>query len=189
MTNDDRPRLPPGQHGIDRFPVLHVGQIPRISLKDWDLRIESEVRTARRLTYTEIRALPAIIDTSDFHCVESWSLFDLAWQGVRFSDLCDLVSPTARARFVTIECDGGYTTSLTLQDMLEPDVLLAYGLNGKDLIPEHGFPLRLVIPRKYAYKAAKWVRRIRFTYEKELGYWEARGYHDNADPWLEERRA
>ena len=195
MTDENR--LPPGQHEIEHFPVLHVGNIPRVARADWDLRIEGEVRTPKRLSYDELRALPSVIDISDFHCVESWSLFDIAWQGVRFSDIADLVGPTQRARFVTIGCDGssraesreGYTTSLPIEDMMRPDVLLAWGMNGEDLSPEHGFPLRLVVPHKYAYKAAKWVRWIRFTYDQELGYWEQRGYSNSADPWREERKA
>ncbi|MFB3879868.1 MAG: sulfite oxidase-like oxidoreductase [Armatimonadota bacterium] len=185
----DPNRLPPGQHETKDFPVLHVGNIPRVSLADWDLRIEGEVRHLKRLTYDELRALPSVIDVSDFHCVTTFSIFDLAWQGVRFSDLADLVSPTERARFVTVGCDGGYTTSLPIEDMMRPDVLLAWGLNGEDLSPEHGYPLRLVVPHKYAYKAAKWVRWIRFTYDQETGYWEQRGYSNSADPWKEERLA
>jgi len=197
MTGDDTPRLPPGQHEIEHLPVLHVGSIPRVALADWDLRIEGEVREPKRLTYQELRALPSVIDVSDFHCVESWSLLDIAWQGVRFSDIAELAGPTERARFVTIGCDGSsraesrddYTTSLPIEDMMRPDVLLAWGMNGEDLDPEHGFPLRLVVPHKYAYKAAKWVRWIRFTYEQEVGYWEQRGYSNSADPWREERRS
>jgi DMSO/TMAO reductase YedYZ molybdopterin-dependent catalytic subunit len=184
----ERDRLPPGQHEVDHLPTLHVGPVPRSDRATWDLRIEGEVRNAKRLSYEEVRALPSVICVSDFHCVESWSKLGLAWEGVRFSDLCDLVSPTTRARFVTIGCESDYTTSLPLEDMLRPDVILAWGLDGKELSPEKGFPLRLVVPHKYAYKSAKWVRWIRFTYEQELGYWEQRGYSDSADPWTEERR-
>jgi len=187
--DDDTPRLPPGQHLTEDFPVLHVGGVPRFDPARWDLRIEGEVREAKRLTYQELRALPSVIDVSDFHCVTTWSMFDAAWEGVRFSDVSDLVGPTERARFVTIGCDGGYTTSLPIDDMMRPDVLLAWGMNGKELSPEHGFPLRLIVPHKYAYKAAKWVRWVRFTYEQELGYWEQRGYSNSADPWKEERHA
>ncbi len=195
MTEDDQPRLPPGQHLSSDFPVLHIGQIPRFDRATWDLRIEGEIREPKCLTYQELRALPSVIDVSDFHCVTSWSMFDAAWEGVRFSDIADLVGLTERARFVTVGCDrlprvesrDGYTTSLPIDDMMRPDVLLAWGMNGKDLTPEHGFPLRLIVPHKYAYKAVKWVRWIRFTYEEELGYWEQRGYSNSADPWREER--
>jgi len=197
----DGPRLPPGQREIDHLPTLHVGPVPRFDPTTWDLRIEGEVRQPQRLTYDQVRTLPSVIAVSDFHCVEGWSKLDCAWEGVRFSELCDLVSPTERARFVTIGCwqtsslpHGTteslphYTTSLGLEDMLHPDVLLAWGLDGEELPPQKGFPLRLVVPHKYAYKSAKWVRWIRFTHEQELGYWEQRGYSNPADPWLEQRR-
>jgi len=186
---EDKPRLPPGQHVIDHLPTLHVGPVPPFDRATWDLRVEGEVRNPRRFTYQEVRVLPCVTSMSDFHCVESWTRLDCAWEGVRFADLCDFVSPTERARFVTITCDGGYTTSLPLADMLDPDVLLAWGLDGEELDPEKGFPLRLVVPHKYAYKSAKWVRRITFTYDQELGYWEQRGYSNSADPWREERQA
>jgi len=185
----ERDRLPPDQREIDHLPALHVGPVPRFDPATWDLRIEGEVRNPMRLTYDEVRGLPTTISVSDFHCVEGWSTLDLAWEGVRFSDLCDAVSPTPRAHFVTIGCENDYTTSLPLEDMLRPDVLLAWGLDGQDLPSEKGFPLRLVVPHKYAYKSAKWVRWVRFTFEQELGYWEQRGYSDSADPWREERRA
>jgi DMSO/TMAO reductase YedYZ molybdopterin-dependent catalytic subunit len=188
MPDTSRP-LPPNQQAIEHLPVLHVGGLPPFDSATWELRLEGAVHTPRVLRYAEVRALPAVRSTSDFHCVEGWSVLDCTWEGVLVSALCDLVSPLPEARFVTIGCEGEYTTSLTLQDMLRPDVLLAWGLNGHDLTPGHGYPLRLVVPHKYVYKAAKWVRSLRFTEEKELGYWEARGYHDNADPWKEERRA
>ena len=187
MHLDEKPRVPPGQHRIDQLPVLHVGEVPSFDPGKWELRIEGEVREPRRLTYEEVHALPSVIVTADFHCVESWSRMDCAWEGVRFSDISELVAATERARFVTIGCDGGYMTSLPLAELLEPDVLLAWGLDGEPLRPEHGFPIRLVVPQRYAYKSAKWVRSIRFTYEQELGYWEARGYSNSADPWREER--
>jgi len=186
---DDTHRLPPGQRPIEHLPALHVGEVPPFDPRTWDLRIEGEVRTPRRLTYDELRALPSVIAISDFHCVEGWSRLNCAWEGVRFSEIADLVSPTQRARFVTIGCEAGYTTSLPLEEMLHPDVLLAWGLDGEELPPEKGFPLRLVVPHKYAYKSAKWVRLLRFTYDQELGYWETRGYSNTADPWRQERRA
>jgi DMSO/TMAO reductase YedYZ molybdopterin-dependent catalytic subunit len=166
-----------------------VGAIPSFDPATWDLRVEGAVERPRRLTYAEVRGLPLTASTSDFHCVEGWSVLNCAWEGVRVAVLCDLVTPLPEGRFVTVGCDGGYTTSLSIEDVLRPDVLLAWGVDGEELDPAHGFPLRLVVPHKYVYKAAKWVRWLRFTEEKELGYWEARGYHDNADPWREERRA
>ncbi len=187
--SEDRPRLPPNQLSVDDLPTLRVGPVPQFEPTTWELRIEGEVRSPQRLSYEQVRALPAVIAVSDFHCVEGWSRLDCAWEGVRVGDLCDLVSPTERARFVMVGCENEYTTSLPLEDMLHPDVLLAWGLDGAELPPEQGFPLRLVVPHKYAYKSAKWVRWIRFTYDQDLGYWERRGYSDSADPWREERRA
>lgn len=184
---EDRVGLPPGQRAIERLPVRHVGEVPGFDRGSWDLRIGGEVRNARRLSYDEVRALPTVIDVSDFHCVESWSRLGCAWEGVRFSQVAALASPTERTRFATVGCDGGYTTSLSLEELLRPDVLLAWGLDGKPLEPQHGFPLRLVAPEKYAYKSAKWVRWVRFTDELELGCWEQRGYSNTADPWGEER--
>jgi len=186
---DERPRLPPGQTWIDRMPALHMGAVPAFDRSTWDLRVEGEVLTPLRLTYDEVRAFPRVIATSDFHCVEGWSIMDCAWEGVRFSDLAEAASPTERARFATIGCERDYTTSLPVGDLMHPDVILAWGLDGRDLAPEHGFPLRLIVPHKYAYKSAKWVRWVRFTYEQELGYWETRGYSNGADPWKEERWA
>jgi DMSO/TMAO reductase YedYZ molybdopterin-dependent catalytic subunit len=188
MSTEKTPRLPPGQREIEELPVLHVGSVPTFDPAAWRLRADGEVREPRDLSYKEVRALAPVITTSDFHCVEGWSRLDCAWEGVRFSEICDLVSPTERARSVTISCDGGYTTSLPLKELLGPDVMLAWGMDGVPLTPGHGFPLRLVTPHKYAYKSAKWVRSIRFTHDHELGYWERRGYSDGADPWKEERR-
>jgi DMSO/TMAO reductase YedYZ molybdopterin-dependent catalytic subunit len=186
---DEEPRLPPGQREIEELPALHVGEVPGFDPATWDLRIEGEIREPRRLLHDALRGLSSVIISSDFHCVEGWSRMDCAWEGIRFSDLCDLASPTERAQFVTVACDGGYTTSLPMEDMLEPDVMLAWGLDGEPLAPDYGFPLRLIVPHKYAYKCAKWVRAVRFIFEQELGYWEQRGYSDSADPWREERRA
>ncbi len=186
--SDDRPRVPPHQYVIEHLPVLHVGSIPRFDADTWDLRVDGEVHAPRVLRYAEVRALPSIVITADFHCVETWSVLDCAWEGVSFSVIRDLVSPLPEACCVTFGCENDYTTSLTLEEVLAPDVLLAWGLNGADLEPAYGFPLRLVVPQKYAWKSAKWVRWIRFTEKKELGYWESRGYHDGADPWREERR-
>ncbi len=186
MSDDQR--LPPGQRAVPELPVLHVGPTPAFDPEAWELRVEGEVARPLRLSYAEVRALPMVIAVSDFHCVEGWSRLDCAWEGVRVSEVVELASPTPEARYVTVGCEGEYTTSLPLEELLEPDVLLAWGLDGEPLAPEHGFPLRLVVPQRYAYKSAKWVRWLRLTREQELGYWEARGYHTRADPWREERR-
>jgi DMSO/TMAO reductase YedYZ molybdopterin-dependent catalytic subunit len=119
--------------------------------------------------------------------VTGWSRFENKWESVRFSELAKLVKPESNARFVTVEADGGYITSMPLSELMEPDVILSYIFEGKPLVPIHGGPLRLVVPKKYAYKSAKWVGKIVFTEEQELGFWEQRGYSDRANPWKEER--
>jgi DMSO/TMAO reductase YedYZ molybdopterin-dependent catalytic subunit len=155
----------------------------------WDFRVEGLVQNPVRLSYEEFLKLPKAVDVSDFHCVTGWSRLDNKWEGVLFKTICDLVKPLKEAKYVTIVCEDEYTTSLPLEDLLDPDVLLAYRLDDKPLPTEHGGPLRLVVPKKYAYKSAKWVRKLRFTKEQELGFWENRGYSNTADPWKEERYA
>jgi DMSO/TMAO reductase YedYZ molybdopterin-dependent catalytic subunit len=186
---DDRERVPPNQRLTSSFPVLHFGGVPRFDAKTWDFAVEDLVRNPLRLTWAEFLKLPRAVSVSDFHCVTGWSRLDNRWEGVSFRAVYDLVRPLNEARFVTIVAEGEYTTSLLLEDLLDPDVLLAYGFNDKPLAPEHGGPLRLVVPKKYAYKSAKWCRKLRFTKEQELGFWETRGYSNTADPWKEERYA
>ena len=180
-------RLPPNQRLKTDFPILHFGKMPEFDKKTWDFRVEGLIENPVKLTYDEFLALERTAQASDFHCVLGWSKIDLKWEGVRFSDVARLVKPKSNARFATIEADGGYTTSLPLSDLMEPDVLFAYNFDDKPLESAHGGPLRLVVPRKYAYKSAKWVRRVLFTEEQQPGFWEERGYSNSADPWKEER--
>jgi len=188
--SEKRERVPPNQRVVrSEFPVLHVGPVPRFDAETWDFTVEGLVNNPLRLNYSEFLKLPKIVSVSDFHCVTGWSVLDLRWEGVAFKTVFDMVQPEADAHYVTTVADLGYTTSLPVEDLLDNDVLLAYGLNGKPLEPEHGGPLRLVVPKKYAYKSAKWVRKLRFTEKQELGYWEKRAYSNSADPWKEERYA
>lgn len=180
-------RLPPNQRIEIGFPILHFGKVPEFNRSTWDFRVQGLVENPVRLTFDEFLALPRTVDISDFHCVTGWSRFDNRWDGARFREISEMVKPKSTARFATIECDGGYTTSLPLTDLMEPDVLFAYNFEGKPLESAHGGPLRLVVPKKYAYKSAKWVRKVVFTEEQELGFWEQRGYSNTADPWKEER--
>ena len=124
---------------------------------------------------------------ADFHCVTTWSRLDNVWEGVLVADLMKLMKLKPRPAFVLIHCDAGYTTNLALSYFLDDDVMLAYRHDGQDLTPDHGFPLRLVVPKLYAWKSAKWVRAIEFLAQDSRGFWEVRGYHNRADPWLEER--
>jgi len=186
--SEKRERVPPNQKVVyDKFPVLHVGSVPKFSAEKWDFTVEGLVDNPLTLSYNEFLKLPRTVGVSDFHCVTGWSALDFKWEGVAFKTIFDTVKPKHGAHYVTVVAEGDYTTSLPIEDLLDNDVLLAYKLNEKSLEPEHGGPLRLVVPKKYAYKSAKWVRKLRFTEKQELGYWEERGYSNTADPWKEER--
>jgi DMSO/TMAO reductase YedYZ molybdopterin-dependent catalytic subunit len=187
--SDNKQRIPPNQRETSSFPVLHFGGVPRVDAKTWDFIVEGLVQNPLKLTWEEFLKLPKTISISDFHCVTGWSRLNNKWEGVLFKAICDLAKPLKEAKYVTIVAEEGYTTSLPFEDLLDLDVLLAYRFDGKPLSLEHGGPLRLVVPKKYAYKSAKWVRKLRFTKEQELGFWETRGYSNTADPWKEERYA
>jgi len=180
-------RLPPGQHVSKRFPRLDLGVIPRVAAEQWDFRITGAVESPLRFTLTEFKALPKVRLTQDFHCVTGWSRFDCTWEGVSFPTLAAMAKLKPSAVSVWIECGEGYTTSLRLADLLRDDVLLAYHLDGGPLPDEHGGPVRLVVPQKYGWKSAKWVRLLEFRETHDLGFWEVRGYSDTADPWTEDR--
>jgi DMSO/TMAO reductase YedYZ molybdopterin-dependent catalytic subunit len=180
-------RVPPGQKVTTRFPVLHEGTVPPFDPSKWDLTVDGAVKRRLSFTWEEFKSLSSVTIISDFHCVTGWSRFDNKWEGVRFSTIASMCEQDSKAVSVFISAEGDYTTSLFFKEMLDDDVLLAYRFNGAPLEPEHGGPLRLVVPKKYAYKSVKWVRKITFMTEHELGYWEVRGYSDSADPWKEER--
>jgi DMSO/TMAO reductase YedYZ molybdopterin-dependent catalytic subunit len=180
-------RVPPGQRLVTNFPVLHVGGIPKFEPAKWDFRVFGEVEQEIRLSYAEFMALPHTTIKTDIHCVTGWSMLDTEWEGIRFTDLLKLVELTPQAAFVTQHCEGRYTTNTPLSAVLDDDVLLAFRFNGADLAPEHGGPLRLLVPKLYLWKSGKWVRGIEFMQKDRLGFWEQRGYHNGADPWREER--
>jgi len=193
MSSKEQAGLPPGQVAIKRLlrwgkehPTIG-GSIPKIDLESWILVIDGEVEKPLKLNWNDILDLPKIESVSDFHCVEGWSVLGLKWEGVRFKDLVKLVKPKKKAKFATFECADRYTTSLSLEELSRENVLLAYRLDGKELEEGLGFPLRLVVPEKYAYKSAMWITRIKFTSKKERGYWESRGYSDTADVWKNDR--
>jgi DMSO/TMAO reductase YedYZ molybdopterin-dependent catalytic subunit len=181
--------LPPGQQDIDRIRQRHFGTIPRFNLQKWKLTIDGEVEKPQTLGWNDVLSLPKTVQTADFHCVEGWSVLDNKWEGVAFKTIVEETKPKPEAKHVLFSCGDGYTTSLPITDLLNDDVLLAYKLNGKPLEPENGAPLRLIVPKKYAYKSAMWLQKITFTIKHILGYWEQRGYSDTADPWTEDRYA
>jgi DMSO/TMAO reductase YedYZ molybdopterin-dependent catalytic subunit len=180
-------RVPPGQHLVDKFPILSYGPTPRFNPKKWDFQVFGMVEDELRFSYQEFRALPLSRQHADFHCVTTWSKLDNLWEGVRTIDLMARVRLKPEAHYVVVHCDGGYTTNLPLGEFAGEDVMLAWRHDGRDLEPDHGWPLRLVVPKLYGWKSAKWVRAIEFTFEDRRGFWEVRGYHNHADPWTEER--
>jgi len=192
-SSTKKKKLPPGQNPIKRllrWGIDHPGispSNPKINLKTYTLEISGEIEKPIRLNWKEILELPKTQSLSDFHCVEGWSVLDCKWEGIRFNQIIKLATPKETAKFVTFECADGYKTSLSLEELSGEDVLLAYGLNEKPLEEGTGFPLRLVVPNKYAYKSALWVTKIEFTAKKELGFWEKRGYSDTADVWKNDR--
>jgi DMSO/TMAO reductase YedYZ molybdopterin-dependent catalytic subunit len=185
----DRQRLPPGQWVTERWPVLHYGPVPEVDLDTWDFQVFGLVEEPLRLTYAQFMALPKVQVKADIHCVTRWTLLDSVWEGVAFQELMKLIKPQPEARFVLVHCEYGFTTNLPLDVLLDDDVLFATKRNGEDLTPDHGWPLRLLVPKKYFWKSAKWVRGLEFLAQDRLGFWEQAGYHNNAGPWKEERFA
>ena len=182
-------RIPPGQTLTEKWPILTYGRVPRVDPQTWDFRVFGLVEAERRWSYDEFMALPRTKVTADVHCVTTWSLLGSEWEGVSIRDLLRDVQVKPAAKFVMQHCDGGYTTNLPLDVFLDDDVLLCYRRNGEDLTPDHGWPLRLVVPKRYFWKSAKWVRGLEFMADDQLGFWENYGYNNHADPWLEERFA
>ncbi|HEY2526058.1 MAG TPA: sulfite oxidase-like oxidoreductase [Candidatus Binataceae bacterium] len=187
LPDDLAARVPPGQHLVEDFPVLSYGPTPRFNAQKWDFRVFGMVEEQLRFSYEEFRALPLARLRADFHCVTTWSRLDNLWEGVPVSGLMARVRLKPEARHVIVHCDGGYTTNLPLEEFVGEDVMLAWRHDGRDLDPDHGWPLRLVVPRLYGWKSAKWVRAIEFAFEDRRGFWEVRGYHNHADPWTQER--
>jgi DMSO/TMAO reductase YedYZ molybdopterin-dependent catalytic subunit len=183
-------RVPPGQHLVSNFPVLHAGPVPSFDRRAWRFRVFGFVEAEKTYTYDEFTAgtlLPVSTVTADLHCVTTWSKLDNVWEGVKFLDLLAQVTVHPRVRYVMAHCAYGYTTNIPLADLSHDNVLFAWRHNGADLTPEHGYPLRLVVPHLYAWKSAKWLRGIEFMVDDAPGYWEQRGYHMYGDPWREQR--
>lgn len=185
----DPSRLPPGQYATDRFPVLHVGDVPRYAsdLSDWDLRITGSVEQPLTLDFDELRALPSVEETFDIHCVTKWSKFDTRWTGVRLTTLMALAGVRSSATHLVQHAEFGYTTNLPLADVQRDDVLVAWAFDGEPLEPEHGYPVRLVLAHRYFWKSAKWLRGLELVDADRPGFWEQNGYHNDGDPFLEQR--
>lgn len=180
-------RLPPGQTLTDGWPVLHYGGIPKFDRATWKFQVVGLVDQEVSFTYDEFRSLPNTTVHCDIHCVTHWSKFDNDFTGVLFTDVMKHVTPKPESQHVMIHSYGGYTTNMRLDELLDDDVLFAWAHNGEDLAPEHGYPLRLVVPKLYFWKSAKWVRGLQFIDREQPGFWEQYGYHIHGDPWTEER--
>jgi DMSO/TMAO reductase YedYZ molybdopterin-dependent catalytic subunit len=187
IDREDLPRVPPGQFVTNGWPVLHYGEVPRFDPQTWDFKVWGLVEAPLRLDYEAFRALPTTALVTDIHCVTRWSKLGQSWEGVPLSHVLELVKPKPEARFVVAHSEHGFTANLPLAALLDEDVLLAHKADGADLTPEHGWPLRLFVPRRYFWKSAKWLRGLEFTAQDQPGFWEQNGYNNNADPWKEER--
>jgi len=180
-------RLPPGQRETDGFPVLSKSGTPAVDPDDWQFEAFGSVSERKTWSFDAFRELEAVTQQQDFHCVTGWSKFDCLFHGVPFPVVADAVGVDADATHVMFHSADGYTTDLALADCLREEVLFAFGYGGESLPADHGGPLRVVTPHKYAYKGAKWVTGVEFLADSERGYWEQRGYSQTANPWAEER--
>lgn len=187
VRTTDRERLPPGQILTQKWPVLHYGTVPKVDLASWRFGVSGAVEYPLELSWEEISALPRQETKCDIHCVTRWSRYDNVFEGIPVSAIIDRVRPTAQAKYVLVHAEHGFTTNVPVDDMLRPGNLLATRHNGRELDPEHGGPIRLLIPHLYFWKSAKWVRGFEFLDEDYPGFWEQNGYHMRGDPWLDER--
>lgn len=193
MKVEKERQMPPNQKPIKsilRWGIDHPGivkELPKINREKWALTIDGQVKHPLKLGWLDFLKMPQTKIVSDFHCVEGWSVLDCVWEGVLFITIMALVKPERGGRYVWFECADGYTTSLTIEDLNRDDVILAHKLNGEDLPPPIGGPVRLIVPQKYAYKSPMWITRITFIEDKRLGYWESGIYSDSADIWKNDR--
>jgi DMSO/TMAO reductase YedYZ molybdopterin-dependent catalytic subunit len=183
----DPGRLPPGQYLTEKWPVLHAGSVPDTDLATWDFRVFGEVERPVTLTWEELKELPSTEIIVDIHCVTRWSRFDASFRGVHWSELEKLVEPRPYARFVVAHAEQGFTSNVPLEALEDENALIAYEADGEPLTPDHGWPLRLVVPSRYFWKSAKWLRGLELRTTDQPGFWERYGYHNDADYWREER--
>ncbi len=187
LNRHGMPLIPVGQVLTKKWPVLDLGVQPDIPLDTWSLRLDGAVENPLKLSWTEFMELPQTEDQSDFHCVTTWSRLDMNWKGVRLLDLAALALPHEDATHILCYGYDEYTTNLSLEEALKPDVLLVHTVDGQPLPKEHGGPVRMITPQLYAWKGSKWINRIEFLTENKLGFWEERGYSSTAYPWRNDR--
>lgn len=187
MLSSGEPRLPPGQYLTKKWPVLSYEPTPRFDAQKYRFRVYGEVAHPFELTWDELRALPRTELTTDIHCVTTWSRYDNRWEGIHIREILKRAEPNEKARFVMAHSFTGYTTNLPLSALDDDDVMIAFSHDGQEIEPEHGGPVRLLVPKLYFYKSAKWLSGLEFMPDDRPGFWEIRGYSNSADPWKEER--
>ncbi len=183
---DQQNRVPPGQHLASGFPVLTYGQTPSVSTENWEFKVWG-LAMPKTFTWEDFMAMPQSEFTADFHCVTTWSKLDVKWRGVKVTDFMRSVDVNPTAVHLIEHCYGGYTTNIAMEDFLREENFFAHTLFDEPLPPEHGGPMRLVVPHLYAWKSAKWINGLEFLDRVELGFWERNGYHHRGEPWAEER--
>jgi len=183
----DPARIPPGQYYTDKWPVLHAGGVPKVDVATWDLRVFGLVKQPIRIGYEELAAMQMREQSSDIHCVTRWTKLDMPWKGVPVRTLIEQAEPLESARFVIAHAEQGYTSNLPIEALLDDDALVAFEAEGAPLSAEHGGPVRLVVPSRYFWKSAKWLRGLELSDVDKPGFWEGYGYHNEGDPWREER--
>ncbi|MDH5695194.1 MAG: sulfite oxidase-like oxidoreductase [Dehalococcoidia bacterium] len=184
---EKKDRIPQGQKLTEKWPALHYGAVPDIDISKWAFTISGLVEKEQKIGHREFISLPRVKVFSDIHCVTGWSKLDNLWEGVSTGEIRQLAHILPEAKFVMVHSAGDFTTNLSLSDFFQPDVLFAIKHNNELLTPEHGYPVRLVVPRLYFWKSAKWVVGVEFMEEDRQGFWESHGYHNHGDPWKEER--
>lgn len=187
LNRHGMPVIPVGQTITQKWPVLDLGIEPDISLREWRLSIDGEVEHPVILNWDDFMNLPQTEDTSDFHCVTTWSKLNMEWRGVRLIDIAALVQPKETATHIMCYGYDDYTTNISLEEALKPDVLLVHTFENKPLPKEHGGPVRMITPQLYAWKGSKWINRIAFLPKNKRGFWEERGYSNTAYPWRNDR--
>ena len=187
LPEEKAARVPPGQYLTEKWPVLHYGPVPRFDPRTWEFRVFGKVLNEIKLSWEEFQKLPQVTVTADMHCVTTWSRLDQRWEGVPFSKIVELATPLPETKFVIAHSEHGFTTNTPIEFTQRDDCLIALRANGEPLSAEHGAPARLVVPRLYAWKSAKWLRGIEFRTTDAPGFWEKNGYHNRGDPWKEER--
>jgi DMSO/TMAO reductase YedYZ molybdopterin-dependent catalytic subunit len=183
----DPARLPPGQHMTEKWPVLHAGSVPHVDLATWRFRISGEVEQEVELTWEQFNELPRTGNTQDIHCVTRWSRFDAQFEGVHWREFAKLCRPLPSARFAIAWAEHDFTANVPIEFIEDDSALLATHADGEPLTPDHGYPLRLIVPHKYFWKSAKWLKGIELLATDRPGFWERYGYHNDADPWQEQR--